>query len=75
VLEMTRPIEFMKPFATGVVIYQPGHVMPEPMSAAWAEVLVQRGIAKYYDPMPHGKQAMRLQQPRATRRGRKRKRV
>ena len=73
---MTRPIEFVRDFANGHIIYKVGHVMLEPMSVVWADVLVQRGIAKYYDPMPHGKRAMRLEQPLGKKkRGRPRKRA
>lgn len=70
---MTRPIEFVKDFANGHIVYKAGHVMAEPMSAAWAEVLIQRGIARHYDPVPHGKRAMRLEQPIGRKRGRRKR--
>lgn len=71
-MEMSKPIEFIKDFANGVTIYQKGHIMAEPMSAGWADVLVQRGIARYYEPVPPVRKALRLQQPMGKRRKKKR---
>jgi hypothetical protein len=67
---MPRPIQFIKDYwpLGSSVGYKKGHIMHEPMSMAFAETLVIRGVAIWYDEMPPRAKKAKLKQPMAKRR-------